>query len=145
MLRISPTFLPIVFAAGIALTLAEPSRAACPAGSQFFAWGGAGGCVANGEQVRKCYHMPKDCQTGWSQEHQDDTGVWCCPPDVGKRAGSPPPPANAGCVWRGTAPFCEGECMPGEDRSGVSKTGDGERCVSGSKVLCCPDGRVTGD
>jgi hypothetical protein len=32
---------------------------ACPSGSRFFAWGGSGGCVANGKQVTKCYNMSR--------------------------------------------------------------------------------------
>jgi hypothetical protein len=52
--------------------------------------------------------------------------------------------AHAGCVWRGTAPFCEGECKPGERTSHRSSEfiikGEppfGEPCVTGSKALCC--------
>jgi hypothetical protein len=44
-------------------------------------------------------------------------------------------------VWRGTAPFCDGSCLPGEREIGRSKSGDGGACVTGSKVLC--EGRNT--
>lgn len=39
-------------------------------------------------------------------------------------------------VWRGTAPFCEGECLTGERQLQVSDWGDGGYCVTGHKVLC---------
>jgi hypothetical protein len=39
-------------------------------------------------------------------------------------------------TWRGTAPFCEGECLPGEQKIGESDYGDGAYCVTGKKVLC---------
>jgi hypothetical protein len=39
-------------------------------------------------------------------------------------------------TWRGTAPFCAGECKPGEVRKGVSDSGDGGYCITGHKVLC---------
>jgi hypothetical protein len=51
--------------------------------------------------------------------------------------------AQAGCVWRGTAPFCNGQCKYGEitrDRLAIgidSLPGFGETCISGDKVLCC--------
>ena len=43
--------------------------------------------------------------------------------------------ANAD-TWRGTAPFCNGSCLPGETVKGTSKSGDGATCVTGHKVLC---------
>lgn len=39
-------------------------------------------------------------------------------------------------TWRGTAPFCAGECLQGEVQKGVSDYGDGGYCVTGHKVLC---------
>jgi len=39
-------------------------------------------------------------------------------------------------TWRGTAPFCDGECLKGEVVKGTSNTGDGGYCVTGHKVLC---------
>ena len=39
-------------------------------------------------------------------------------------------------TWRGTAPFCDGECLPGEETIAVSDWGDGGYCVTGKKVLC---------
>lgn len=39
-------------------------------------------------------------------------------------------------TWRGTAPFCEGACLPGERQIGTSDYGDGAYCVTGKKVLC---------
>jgi hypothetical protein len=42
-------------------------------------------------------------------------------------------------TWRGTAPFCKGECKPGETEIRRSKSGDGARCWTGTKVLCAND------
>lgn len=44
-------------------------------------------------------------------------------------------PAKAD-TWRGTAPFCAGECLPGEVEVQRSSSGDGGSCWTGSKVLC---------
>lgn len=133
-----------VIASGISavfFALAPTSAHACPTGSQFFAWGGAGGCVEPGTNkvVQKCFNMGKACPSGWSNELQTDTGSWCCPP-VAKPQRAPSgesiPPGET-CVWRGTAPFCKGTCLHGEDSKGTSKTGDGETCVTGIKIFCC--------
>ena len=39
-------------------------------------------------------------------------------------------------TWRGTAPFCNGECLPGETQIATSSSGDGGTCWTGHKVLC---------
>jgi hypothetical protein len=39
-------------------------------------------------------------------------------------------------TWRGTAPICAGECLPGEQEVERSNCGDGACCWSGTKVLC---------
>jgi hypothetical protein len=39
-------------------------------------------------------------------------------------------------TWRGTAPFCDGECLPGEEEVERSECGDGSCCWTGTKVLC---------
>ncbi|MEW6500128.1 MAG: hypothetical protein ACOY8P_04900 [Thermodesulfobacteriota bacterium] len=39
-------------------------------------------------------------------------------------------------TWRGTAPFCNGECKPGETQIATSNCGDGACCWTGHKVLC---------
>jgi hypothetical protein len=39
-------------------------------------------------------------------------------------------------IWRGTAPFCQGKCLPGEKVVKKSNCGNGGCCWSGSKVLC---------
>ena len=42
-------------------------------------------------------------------------------------------------TWRGTAPFCEGRCLPGETQVASSNCGNGACCWSGRKVLCRND------
>ena len=47
----------------------------------------------------------------------------------------------AGCRWVGTAPVCGGspsDCRSDERYLVSSTCGDGQRCISGNKVLCCP-------
>jgi hypothetical protein len=39
-------------------------------------------------------------------------------------------------TWRGTAPFCAGQCLPGEPKLAVSDCGNGACCWTGHKVLC---------
>ncbi len=39
-------------------------------------------------------------------------------------------------TWRGTAPFCAGECLSGETQIDSSSSGDGGYCWTGKKVLC---------
>lgn len=39
-------------------------------------------------------------------------------------------------TWRGTAPFCDGSCLAGEQEIGRSDYGDGGYCITGKKVLC---------
>lgn len=42
-------------------------------------------------------------------------------------------------TWRGTAPFCSGECKEGETAIRRDKSGDGAYCWTGTKVLCRND------
>lgn len=100
---------------------------ACPGGSQFFAWGGDGGCVANGKMVQKCFHMGS-CPSGWDREAETEGKSWCCPP--------PPRPKGTNCILRGTAPFCAGECEVGETLKARTAKGT-QGCVTGSKAYCC--------
>jgi hypothetical protein len=39
-------------------------------------------------------------------------------------------------TWRGTAPFCDGQCLPGEVQISTSNCGDGACCWTGHKALC---------
>jgi hypothetical protein len=61
--------------------------------------------------------------------------------------------ANAGCVWKGTAPFCSGHCNAGEiqikrqstNYTSPEEPGFGSKCATGAKALCCtacPSGLV---
>ncbi len=41
------------------------------------------------------------------------------------------------CLWRGSAPFCNGECHDGEVEVTSSTSGTGATCWTGHKVLYC--------
>jgi hypothetical protein len=42
------------------------------------------------------------------------------------------------CVWRGTAPFCAGDCKSGEEGSERTDSPPvGDSCLTGTKILCC--------
>lgn len=45
-------------------------------------------------------------------------------------------PLARGDTWRGTAPFCDGQCLAGETQIGSNNCGDGACCWTGHKVLC---------
>jgi chitinase len=45
--------------------------------------------------------------------------------------------ANSACLWKGTAPFCNGKCDTGYTATKTSKVGDGKKCATGHKVYCC--------
>ena len=85
----------------LALCATVPARATCPAGSQFFAYGGAGGCVKPGsnEVVVKCFRNPSPCATGWSTEYAGDE-KWCCPPAAGGGVYMPPSGPREDCFGR---------------------------------------------
>ena len=125
----------------IALCAASPARAACPSGSQFFAYGGAGGCVKPGssEVVVRCFSMGKVCPTGWSNEGPTDSGSWCCPPVASKgtpRGNPNAPKREETCTWRGTAPFCKGRCLPGEAGRRRARDSEGTYAQSGVRRRC---------
>nr|CAH0103341.1 unnamed protein product [Daphnia galeata] len=47
--------------------------------------------------------------------------------------------SSEGCIWKGTSPFCDGGCnVVGHVVRETSATGDGEKCLTGLKVKCCP-------
>nr|CAH0112545.1 unnamed protein product [Daphnia galeata] len=51
--------------------------------------------------------------------------------------------SSDGCIWRGTSPFCNGGCdVMGHVVRETSASGDGEKCWTGIKVLCCPASSV---
>ena len=92
----------------------------------------------------------KECRKCWGGR-ESVNGHCKCP--VGKMGFPDPDESNCvrgtqvRCVWRGTAPFCDGSCEPGEvqeehtyDQNHVldqSHTGFGKSCSSGNKVYCC--------
>lgn len=140
-----------ISAFAITACLAGPASASCPIGTQFFAYGGSGGCVKPGtnEVAVKCFRMPS-CPSGWSREHKDDKGVWCCPPPRAetRQEWLDRVHPNRSCAWRGTAPICDGKCQSGEFGVVRSKDGHelpryasgfGARCATGGKIYCCRD------
>jgi hypothetical protein len=48
-----------------------------------------------------------------------------------------PASASDTCLWEGRAPFCNGECRPGYTRVQTDKSGDGDKCATGTKARCC--------
>lgn len=52
------------------------------------------------------------------------------------------PAAQAKCVWEGKAPLCNGKCKTGFKYIRSDKSGNGDKCVTGSKAYCCPDTMV---
>lgn len=56
----------------------------------------------------------------------DASRLYCCPSND-----------MPTCLWRGTAPFCNGKCHDGEVEVTSSTSGDGATCWTGHKVLCC--------
>ncbi|VDC05350.1 unnamed protein product [Peniophora sp. CBMAI 1063] len=61
---------------------------------------------------------------------KDNGNPVCCPVDQ--------IPQN--CLWRGTAPDCNGVCHVGEITLATDSWGTGKRCSSGHKVFCCESG-----
>jgi hypothetical protein len=47
------------------------------------------------------------------------------------------PQSTPSCVWRGKAPFCSPTCNANETQVWSDKSGDGDACVTGHKILCC--------
>ena len=56
----------------------------------------------------------------------NDARLYCCPSND-----------MPTCLWRGTAPFCGGQCHDGEVEVTSSTSGTGAECWTGHKVLCC--------
>lgn len=56
----------------------------------------------------------------------NDARLYCCPSND-----------MPTCLWRGSAPFCNGKCHDGEVEVTSSTSGTGATCWTGHKVLCC--------
>jgi hypothetical protein len=116
------------------LCLGATTAHACPSGTVFSAYNGNGKCVFSGMGATKavqCTIMVNSCPSGTTHEHKksDPNHDYCCPKTVTEKK-----PET--CVWRGTAPFCNGQCEEGErvvNRPGPKMLG----CATGSKVYCC--------
>ena len=42
------------------------------------------------------------------------------------------------CLWFGEAPICQGLCPDGWKTDKLDDRGDGKKCWTGKKALCCP-------
>ena len=53
--------------------------------------------------------------------------------------------ADGPCQWRGQAPFCNGDCQPGEKVVKKNKQGPAgsKKCATGNKVYCCVEKACT--
>jgi len=49
-----------------------------------------------------------------------------------------PSSSEAKCIWEGKAPACNGKCRAGFKNIKRSKKGNGKKCITGTKVYCCP-------
>ena len=116
------------------LSFVATSAHACPHNTRFSAYKGHGICAILGQGATAfvtCNVASGACPAGTTREHSnnDPTRDYCCPTVPADRA----PPI---CVWRGTPPFCGGECEVGETvkaRSGPKTMG----CATGSMAYCC--------
>ena len=91
---------------------------ACPAGTVFSAYNGNGICAYVGQGATKavqCTKMVNSCPSGTTHEHKTrgDTGDYCCPTTIANEQA-------INCVWRGTAPVCDGNCLFGEQERGAA-------------------------
>ena len=132
------------------LPIATQRAYACPPGTIFSAYKGNGICAYVGQGATKavqCRAMVNSCPSGTTREQKKSypKHVYCCPKTIANEQGK-------SCVWRGTAPFCEGRCGSSEQNRGSARDKDGasfnhstsnwsgafgKNCTSGSKVLCC--------
>jgi len=53
--------------------------------------------------------------------------------------------ADGPCQWRGKAPFCNGDCQPGERVAKRNQQGmkGSKKCATGNKVYCCVEKACT--
>ncbi|KAI4122687.1 MAG: hypothetical protein LQ338_005669 [Usnochroma carphineum] len=79
-------------------------------------------------------HQPCGGATAVTRHSKEDDSTLCCPLDAA------PDPAK--CVWRGSAPSCNGRCHDGEVTVELNRWGDGKYCEDGNKAYCC---QVTSD
>lgn len=122
---------------------------ACPEGTVFSAYKGNGMCVYIGQGATKavqCSVMVNSCPSGTTREQKksDRNNVYCCPRKIQKKQ-------SESCVWRGSAPLCEGKCKALEKHKANAETYReallqstakqastfGKDCFSGTKALCC--------
>jgi hypothetical protein len=138
-----------ICAAMVCLLLsATQSANACPEGTVFSAYKGNGICAFIGQGAKvavQCYKADGKCPSGTTREKKkSDPNAYCCPTVVKGKSKQ--------CTWRGTAPFCEGQCLFGEEYKGSARNKEGagyaagmkgwsnlfgKDCASGSKALCC--------
>ncbi len=111
-----------------AVSVTPAHAQACPWNCRVWLVDGCNTCSCNNGRIENC------------------TKAGCRYPQAPGRCVDPPSalldlPRN--CKWFGTAPFCRGSCPPGYNQRIRSQRGDGKKCVSGSKVYCCTERRVS--
>ncbi|KAL9030617.1 MAG: hypothetical protein Q9196_001284 [Gyalolechia fulgens] len=79
-------------------------------------------------------HQPCGGATAVFRNSKEEDSTLCCPLDAA------PDPDK--CVWRGSAPDCNGRCHDGEVTVQLNRWGDGKYCEDGNKAYCC---EVTND
>ena len=128
--------------------VAMHSAHACPKGTVFSAYKGNGMCVYIGQGATRavqCSVMVNSCpsDTTREQKNSDRNNVYCCPRKIQDKQ-------PQSCVWRGSAPLCDGKCKASEQHKANAETYReallqstakqagtfGKDCFSGTKALC---------
>ncbi|KAF2154797.1 glycoside hydrolase family 18 protein [Myriangium duriaei CBS 260.36] len=91
-------------------------------------WGECGkACPANSQAAQRSDGKNKGDVGIYTYCPEGQTRPYCCP------KGQDVP----NCEWRGTAPFCNGQCDKGQVQVASDGSAGGWECWTGHKVLCC--------
>lgn len=95
----------------------------------------AGACGGGETEVFRASDLPPHWKDAFPGIQNTNFGEPCV---LGTKTLCCPASAGSECRWDGTAPFCDGECRPGEVAAtpppGIPS---GSSCVTGSKKWCC--------
>jgi hypothetical protein len=116
---------------GVLFFAVAGSAEACPPGTVFSHFGENCHWQGRGRnEAVKCTVKQGACPAGSKVRHSNETKRDLCCPTVATGKKIPI------CRIDGTAPFCAGECRPGETESGRFAKGT-MGCATGQKVRCC--------